>query len=88
MLQTDDNPGGVPIDVFDGLRAGALADRAQLYRDLADGPFFGDNREGTDVSQGMRDEFWRQGMQVGRTATPTSASRRLARPRRSAQESW
>ena len=65
MLQTDDNPGGVPIEVFDGLRAGSLADRSQLYRDLADGPFFGNNRAGRDVSQGTRDAFWRQGMQAG-----------------------
>jgi non-heme chloroperoxidase len=65
MLQTDDNPGGVPISVFDGIRAGSLADRSQLYRDLADGPFFGNNRPGASVSQGMRDAFWRQGMQAG-----------------------
>ena len=65
MLKTDDNPDGVPIEVFDGLRNGSLADRAQLYRDLADGPFFGNNREGADVSQGIRDAFWRQGMQSG-----------------------
>jgi len=51
--------------VFDGLRAGSLADRAQLYRDLADGPFFGNNREGTNISQGVRDTFWLQGMQSG-----------------------
>ena len=65
MLKTDDNPGGVPVDVFDGLRAGSLANRAQLYRDLADGPFFNNNREGTDIPQGTRDEFWREGMQSG-----------------------
>jgi non-heme chloroperoxidase len=65
MLRTDDNPGGVPLEVFDGLRAGSVADRAQLYRDLADGPFFGNNRPGAKVSQGMRDSFWRQGMQSG-----------------------
>ena len=65
MLETDDNPGGVPLEVFDGLRAGSIADRAQLYRDLADGPFFGNNRPGANVSQGMRDSFWRQGMQSG-----------------------
>jgi non-heme chloroperoxidase len=65
MLQTDDNPNGVPIEVFDGLRAGSLADRSQLYRDLADGPFFGNNREGTSISQGVRDAFWLQGMQSG-----------------------
>ncbi|GAA3040260.1 alpha/beta fold hydrolase [Actinokineospora globicatena] len=65
MLQTDDNPGGVPLEVFDGLRASSLADRSQLYRDLADGPFFGDNRPGAEVSQGIRDAFWRQGLQSG-----------------------
>jgi len=65
MLQTDDNPGGVPITVFDDIRAGSLADRSQLYRDLADGPFFGNNRPGASVSQGVRDAFWRQGMQAG-----------------------
>ena len=65
MLQTEDNPGGVPIAVFDGIRAGSLADRSQLYRELADGPFFGNNRQGASVSQGVRDAFWRQGMQAG-----------------------
>jgi non-heme chloroperoxidase len=65
MLQTEDNPGGVPIDVFDGIRTGSVADRSQLYRDLADGPFFGNNRPGARVSQGTRDAFWRQGMQAG-----------------------
>ena len=65
MLKTDDNPGGVPIEVFDELRDGSTADRAQLYRDLADGPFFGNNRPGSKVSPGMRDSFWRQGMQSG-----------------------
>ena len=65
MLQTPDNPGGVPIEVFDGLRASSLADRSQLYRDLADGPFFGNNRPGATVSQGTRDAFWRQSLQAG-----------------------
>jgi non-heme chloroperoxidase len=65
MLQTPDNPGGVPIGVFDDLRAGSIADRSQLYRDLADGPFFGNNRPGTEISQGTRDAFWLQGMQAG-----------------------
>jgi non-heme chloroperoxidase len=65
MVKRDDNPGGVPIDVFDGLRAGSLADRSQLYKDLAAGPFFGGNRPGAKVSQGMQDAFWRQGMQAG-----------------------
>ncbi|GGJ82640.1 chloroperoxidase [Pilimelia anulata] len=65
MLRTDDNPDGVPGEVFDGLRAASRADRSQLYRDLADGPFFGHNRPGADRSQGMRDAFWRQGLQSG-----------------------
>ena len=65
MLKTDDNPGGVPIEVFDGLRAGSLGDRAQLYRELADGPFYGNNRPGANVSQGIRDNFVVQGMQAG-----------------------
>ncbi|MGW4462058.1 alpha/beta fold hydrolase [Micromonospora sp. NPDC004704] len=65
MLKTDDNPGGVPIEVFDGIRAGSLADRSQLYKDLADGPFFGNNRPGANVSQGIRDAFWLQSMQAG-----------------------
>ena len=65
MVQGPDNPGGVPIDVFDGIRADSLADRSQLYRDLADGPFFGNNRPGADVSRGIRDAFWLQGLQSG-----------------------
>ncbi|GIF15855.1 alpha/beta fold hydrolase [Actinoplanes teichomyceticus] len=65
MLQTDDNPGGLPISVFDGIRAGSLADRSQLYKDFAAGPFFGANRPGAKVSQGMQDSFWLQGMTAG-----------------------
>jgi non-heme chloroperoxidase len=65
MLKTDDNPGGVPIAAFDELRDGSVADRSQLYRELADGPFFGNNRPGARISQGMRDAFWLQGMQAG-----------------------
>ncbi|GAA3637808.1 alpha/beta hydrolase [Microbacterium awajiense] len=64
MLRTDDNPGGLPIDVFDDLRAGEAANRSQLYRDLADGPFFGHNRT-ADVPQGTRDAFWLQGLASG-----------------------
>lgn len=64
MVRTDDNPEGMPIETFDGLRAGEIADRAQLYRDLADGPFFGNNRN-NDVSQGVRDAFWLQSMASG-----------------------
>ncbi|HEY9538666.1 MAG TPA: alpha/beta hydrolase [Kiloniellaceae bacterium] len=65
MLKTEANPGGLPIDVFDGLRAASLADRSQLYKDLASGPFFGFNRPGAKVSQGMVDVFWLQGMMAG-----------------------
>jgi len=65
MLKTRANPGGLPIEVFDGLRAASIADRSQLYRDLASGPFYGANRPGAKVSQGMIDSFWRQGMQAG-----------------------
>jgi len=65
MLKTDDNPGGVPLEVFDAIRAGSRADRSQQYKDLAAGPFFGANRPGASVSQGMMDAFWRQGLQSG-----------------------
>lgn len=65
MLKTDDNPGGVPIEVFDGIREGSLADRSTTYRALADGPFFGNNRDGADVPEGIRAAFWRQGLQAG-----------------------
>jgi non-heme chloroperoxidase len=65
MLKTPANPNGTPIDVFDGLRAASLADRSKLYQDIASGPFFGFNRPGAAVSQGMIDSFWRQGMQAG-----------------------
>jgi len=65
MLKTAANPGGLPIEVFDGLRAASIADRSQLYKDLASGPFFGANRPGAKVSQGMIGSFWLQGMQSG-----------------------
>ncbi len=61
MLKTAANPGGLPIDVFDGIRAGVTADRSQFFQDLTT-PFYGANREGAKVSQGMRDSFWLQGM--------------------------
>ena len=67
MLRTDDNPEGLPIEVFDEIRAGEAADRSQLYRDLADGPFFGHNRS-QDVAQGFRDAFWLQSMACGHRA--------------------
>jgi non-heme chloroperoxidase len=65
MLKTPANPSGVPIDVFNGLRAASIADRSKLYRDLASGPFFGFNRAGSKPSQGMIDSFWLQGMMAG-----------------------
>ena len=65
MLKTASNPGGLPIEVFDQLRAASIADRSQLYKDVASGPFFGFNRPGAKISQGMIDWFWSQGMQSG-----------------------
>jgi non-heme chloroperoxidase len=65
MLKTGANPGGLPMDVFDGLRAASIADRSQLYKDLASGPFYGFNRLGAKASQGLIDSFWLQGMQAG-----------------------
>ena len=69
MLKTAANPGGLPIEVFDEIRLGSLADRSQLYKDLASGPFFGANRPGAKVSQGMIDSFWLQGMQASHKST-------------------
>jgi non-heme chloroperoxidase len=69
MLKTEGNPGGLPRKVFDEIRLGCLADRSQFYRDLAGGPFFGANRPGAKVSQGMIDTFWLQGMQAGHRNT-------------------
>lgn len=68
MLQTDDNPDGVPMEVFDGLRAGLAANRAQFFLDVPSGPFYGFNREGADVSQGLINNWWRQGMMGGALA--------------------
>jgi non-heme chloroperoxidase len=65
MLKTPANPGGLPIEVFDGFRASSLADRAQLYKDFATGPFYGANRPGSKVSEGLKDSFWRQSMASG-----------------------
>jgi len=64
MLKTAANPGGLPMDVFDGIRAGVLGDRSQFFKDLS-GPFYGANRPGAKVSQGLRDSFWLQGMMCG-----------------------
>tara|TARA_R110000751_G_scaffold90630_2_gene177871 strand:+ start:3618 stop:4442 length:825 start_codon:yes stop_codon:yes gene_type:complete len=69
MLKTETNPGGLPIEVFDGLRQGSLIDRSSLYREIASGPFFGFNRPGATISQGMIDAFWLQGMMAGHKNT-------------------
>jgi non-heme chloroperoxidase len=64
MLKTEANPGGLPIKVFDDIRAGVLADRSAFFKDLS-GPFYGANRPGAKNLQGFRDSFWLQGMQAG-----------------------
>jgi non-heme chloroperoxidase len=65
MVKSDKNPGGLPIEVFDGIRAGVAANRAQFYRDLPSGPFYGFNRPGANVIPGVIDNWWRQGMMGG-----------------------
>jgi len=67
MLKTASNPGGLPIEAFDQLRAAVLADRSQFWKDLS-APFYGANRLGSKVSQGLRDSFWLQGMLCGHKA--------------------
>lgn len=69
LRKTADNPGGAPDSVFDGFRAETLADRAQFYRNLASGPFFGFNRPGARVSQGQIDSWLQQGLQGGHKNT-------------------
>ncbi|QGZ38246.1 non-heme chloroperoxidase [Pseudoduganella flava] len=69
MLKTADNPGGLPREVFDGIRAGSIANRSQLYKEIAAGPFFGFNRPGAKVSQGLIDSWWMQGMMAGHKNT-------------------
>jgi non-heme chloroperoxidase len=67
MLKTPANPGGLPIEVFDQLRAGVQADRSQFFKDLS-APFYGANRPGSKVSQGLRDSFWLQSVLCGLNA--------------------
>ncbi|MFE7752549.1 alpha/beta fold hydrolase [Streptomyces sp. NPDC057428] len=62
MVKSASNPGGLPIEVFDGFRAALAANRAQFYIEVPSGPFYGFNRPGADVSQGLIDNWWRQGM--------------------------
>ncbi len=69
MLRTEDNPDGLPLEVFDGLRKGSLANRSRLYLDIASGPFFGFNRPGTTPDQSLIQSFWVQGMQAGHKNT-------------------
>lgn len=64
MLQTPANPGGLPMAVFDGIREGVRKDRSRFFKDLTL-PFYGYNRPGADVSEGVREDFWRQGMLAG-----------------------
>jgi non-heme chloroperoxidase len=68
MLKSDQNPGGTPMEVFDGFRAALVASRAQFFRDVPEGPFYGFNRPGAKVSQGLIDNWWRQGMMGGAKA--------------------
>jgi non-heme chloroperoxidase len=67
MVRTPANPGGLPLDVFDQMRAGVAADRSQFFRDLAI-PFYGYNRPGAKISEGVRDSFWLQGVMAGHKA--------------------
>jgi non-heme chloroperoxidase len=65
MVKSDRNPGGLPIEAFDGYRTALAANRAQLYRDIPSGPFYGFNRAGATVLPGVIDNWWRQGMMGG-----------------------
>ena len=69
MLRTESNPIGLPIEVFDGFRAASIANRSKLYRDVASGPFFGFNRPGAKLDQGLVESFWLQGMTAGHKNT-------------------
>ncbi|MBX6366519.1 MAG: alpha/beta hydrolase [Rhodospirillales bacterium] len=68
MMRSESNPEGLPPELFDGFRASLLANRAEFYREIASGPFYGFNREGAAVSQGLIDNWWRQGMMGGAKA--------------------
>ncbi|HSB95716.1 MAG TPA: alpha/beta hydrolase [Spongiibacteraceae bacterium] len=68
MLKTAANPGGLPMEVFDGFRSGLVANRAQFFLDIPSGPFYGFNRPGAKVSQGVINNWWRQGMMGGAKA--------------------
>jgi len=68
MLKTEKNPGGLPMEVFDGFREALVANRAQFFLDVPSGPFYGFNRPGAKVSQGIIRNWWRQGMMGGAKA--------------------
>jgi len=68
MIASGSNPDGIPLAVFDGFRASLAANRAQFFLDIASGPFYGFNRDGAEVSQGLIDNWWRQGMSGGAKA--------------------
>lgn len=69
MIKSPSNPQGLPKELFDGFRAALLADRAQFFREIPAGPFYGFNRPGATVSQGLIDNWWRQGMMAGIKST-------------------
>jgi len=68
MVKSETNPGGLPLEVFDGFRAAVAANRAQFYKDVPSGPFYGFNREGSKPLPGVIDNWWRQGMMGGAKA--------------------
>jgi non-heme chloroperoxidase len=68
MVKSDKNPGGTPIEVFDGFRSALVANRAQFYLDVASGPFYNFNKPGAKISQGLIQNWWRQGMMGGAKA--------------------
>ncbi|MBL8823196.1 MAG: alpha/beta hydrolase [Planctomycetia bacterium] len=65
MVKSPNNPVGLPLELFDGFRKSLLADRAQFFREVPSGPFYGFNRPGAKISQGLIDNWWRQGMMAG-----------------------
>ena len=81
MLKTAANPGGLPMDVFDGIRSNVLADRSQFFKDLTM-PFYGYNRSGAKVSEGVRNSFWLQGMLAGFRPVISASKRFRRRTRR------
>ena len=68
MVKTESNPDGIPMEVFDGLRTALLANRPEFFKELPSGPFYGFNRPGVQFSQGLVDNWWRQGMMAGHKA--------------------